>query len=128
MIDSFTLGVVERAESMIERLRLTVGSLLLITGISHVSQLFVYGPTPMVRVASVSGVIYLLLGLLIFRYLRPALWGAAVLCSLGFLMGSYRLLFVEPTFFGVFHQLIHLVIVPTSVYMLVMRHGADEAR
>ena len=63
------------------------GVLLLITGVTHLSQLFFTKAGNVTLVASLGGILFLLLGFFILRGSRLAIWLAVANCSLGFLAG-----------------------------------------
>lgn len=99
-------------------LPITIAGLLLITtGISHISQLWKFPPSTMLKFAVGAGVIYALMGILIlvFRLQKLAL-PVALLCGLGFMTGSYRLFFLEFSVYGLAHQLMHVVIIACCLY------------
>lgn len=99
--------------------REVAGTLLLVSGVTHVSQLAVYEFERFVVVAALFGIAYFMIGLLLFRPYRAALWLGAVLPAVGGLGGIYRFANIHPNPFTVFHVAVDLVVVPICIYWLV---------
>ncbi|NOY98691.1 MAG: hypothetical protein GXP40_05740 [Chloroflexi bacterium] len=100
------------------KLRKIAAVLMLISGVTHVSQLFVYGAEVSVVGASVFGLIYFVIGLFLLGKRRGALWAGAILPTIGGILGVYRFIFLHTNPFTVFHVLIDLVVIPICVYLL----------
>ena len=96
---------------------------MLVSGVSHISQLFVYSTAGHVVGAALFGVVYLALGLLLLDQSRVALWLAVVLPAIGGTLGVLRFATVQANPFSVFHVGVDLVVVPICVYLL--RHRSD---
>ena len=94
---------------------------MLISGVTHVSQLFVYGFGESVIGASVFGVIYFVIGILLLGRTRWALWAGAVLPTIGGILGIYRFFFLHTNPFTVFHVVVDLAVIPICVYLLRSR-------
>lgn len=94
------------------------GFLLVVSGLSHISQLLLYEQSNIVLIASAFGVLYLILGLLSLMriYWLPLI--VVPICLFGLTMGTRRLL--EGPFNVQFaaHQLIHLIVI--SLFFLVV--------
>lgn len=100
-------------------LRRIAAVLMLLSGITHVVQLPVYGTEHSVIGASIFGGIYFLIGLWLLGSSRSALVAGAVLPSVGGVLGVYRFLLLHPNPFSVFHVGIDLVVVPICVVLLL---------
>ncbi len=102
-----------------KRLRMLSGALLVISAVTHVLQLFVYGAEGHVIGAAAFGILYLFIGLLIILDKRWALWLGATVPAIGGVLGILRFIFRQATPFIIFHVLIDLVVVPVCVRLLV---------
>ncbi len=99
------------------RLGLIAGTLLLISGITHVSQLFVYPHEGHVLAAAAFGLAYFLIGLgILLRRDKRMAWFGTVLPSIGGILGIYRFLYLQANPFSVFHVLIDIIVVPMCWY------------
>ncbi len=96
--------------------------LMLISGVTHVAQLFFYPGEHSAWGASIFGGIYFVLGLLLLREGRAALWLSAILPSIGGTLGVIRFLSMHRNPFSVFHVAIDLVVVPCCVYLLLFHN------
>ena len=101
--------------------RKVAASLMILSGITHVSQLFVYEGEHSVIGASIFGLIYFVIGMFLLREGRGALWAGAILPSIGGVLGIYRFFSLQPNPFSVFHVAIDLVVVPICVYLLLKK-------
>ena len=93
--------------------------LMLISGVTHVVQLYFYPAEHSAWGASIFGAIYFVLGLMLLGQGRLALWLTAILPSIGGTLGIIRFLSMHRNPFSVFHVLIDLVVVPCCVYLLM---------
>jgi hypothetical protein len=98
---------------------MTAGFLMLLSGVTHVSQLGVYGLERSAVVAATFGVAYFGIGLALLGPGRAALWLGAILPGIGGTLGVYRFFFWQANPFSVFHVIIDLIVVPFCVYLLV---------
>jgi len=103
------------------------GFLLLLTGLSHMSQIFLYEPTTVVRIASAFGVLYSLLGVLSLRRVNWLPGVVVAVCTFGFIAGTKRL--IEGPFNIQFaaHQLIHIAIIVMFVRVILQRRKQNQA-
>ena len=92
--------------------------LMLISGVTHVSQLFVYEAEHSVIGASLFGLIYFMIGLLLLGASRGTLWAGAILPATGGCLGVYRFFFLHTNPFTVFHVAVDLVVVPVCFRLL----------
>lgn len=99
------------------------GYLLLVTGLSHMSQISLYEPTTIVIVAATSGVIYTLMGVFALQRVNWLPWLAVIVCSLGFIAGTKRLIAGPFNIQFVAHQFIHLVIISTFIILLILKRN-----
>jgi hypothetical protein len=105
-------------------LRVIAAVLMLVSGITHISQRFVYKAsvigTASFRLIGLWGIIYFIIGLfLLLGKTRVALWAGAILPAIGGLLGVYRFFFLHINPFSVFHVIIDLIVVTSCVYLLV---------
>lgn len=102
--------------------RRIAGSLLVLSGITHVAQLFVYEHAGHVIGAAAFGVAYFLIGLwLLLSRARAALWFGTVLPTIGGILGVLRFVNLQQNPFSVFHVLLDLIIVPLGIGLLTRR-------
>lgn len=112
----------------VPRVRDTASALLLISGVTHVAQLFVYPENVSARGASLFGVIYFALGLFLrFSRGNAAVWLSAILPAIGGVLGVWRFIHLHRNPFSVFHVAIDLIVVPCCMYLLARREKrADD--
>lgn len=96
--------------------------LLMISGVTHVIQLQVYGARFHVIGAVLFGLAYFAIGARLLRPGRSPLWWGAVLPSIGGVLGVIRFLELHANPFTVFHVLIDLIVVPLCIQQL--RHSS----
>ena len=113
------------------RYRLIAGTLLLLSGVTHLVQLAFYGDEVHTRavatvVASGFGIVYLLIGLFLLRKSNWAVWAGAILPSIGAVLGICRFILVHPNPFSVFHVALDFIVVPCCV--LAIRHVRPASR
>lgn len=99
--------------------------LLIISSVTHVIQLQVYGVSAQVIAAALFGVAYFIIGYRLLKPGRTALWWGAVLPSIGGVLGIIRFLALHANPFTVFHVLVDLVVVPICIQQLSCRHKAS---
>lgn len=105
--------------------RQIAGVLMLISGVTHVVQLFFYPANHSAWGASIFGAIYFALGVYLLRSdARAALWLTTILPSIGGTLGMWRFLHLHRNPFSVFHVAVDLIVVPCCIYLLV-RKDAD---
>ena len=92
--------------------------LMLISGVTHVAQLFVYGTAGHVIGAALFGVVYFVIGLGLSGRSRWPLWAGTVLPTIGGVLGIVRFTTMHANPFSVFHVCIDLVVVPLCIYLL----------
>ncbi len=97
------------------------GCLLLLTGFSHMSQIVLYEPTSMVKLAATFGVVYTLMGIFALQRVNWLPWLAVMVCSFGFIAGTKRL--IEGPFNSQFaiHQVIHIVTISAFIILIIQR-------
>lgn len=101
--------------------------LMLVSGVTHVAQLWFYPENHSAWGASVFGAVYFGLGLFLsLSKGRAALWLTAVLPSLGGALGVWRFIQLHRNPFSVFHVAIDLIVVPCCVYLLTRRGPAPR--
>ncbi|MCC6152884.1 MAG: hypothetical protein IT367_03960 [Candidatus Hydrogenedentes bacterium] len=104
--------------------RQVAGVLMLISGVTHVVQLYFYPENHSAWGASIFGAIYFALGVYLLRSsTRAALWLTAILPSIGGALGVWRFLHLHRNPFSVFHVAVDLVVVPCCIYMLMRKAG-----
>ncbi len=101
------------------RPRMIAGILLLVSAVTHVLQLAVYGTAGHVIGAAAFGLIYLFIGVSLILDKKWALWLGATLPAIGGVLGILRFIFRQATPFIIFHLLVDLVVVPICIFLLV---------
>jgi len=108
-------------------LRRIAGILLVISGITHFTQLFVYPLAGHVIGAALFGVIYFFLGIGILTKGNLVLyWTGIVVPSIGGLLGVYRFLHLQANPFSVFHVSIDSIVVPICIYSVYLFSGTNR--
>jgi hypothetical protein len=102
-----------------QRARQTAAVLMLISGVTHVTQLFVYGTSGHVIGATIFGLVYFAVGVALINESRLALWLGAILPTVGGVLGVIRFITLHANPFTVLHVGVDLVVVPICVYLLV---------
>jgi hypothetical protein len=92
--------------------------LLMISGVTHVIQLQVYGAHFHVVGAVLFGIAYFVIGWGLTRPGRMALWWGAILPSIGGVLGILRFMAFHANPFTVFHVIIDIIVVPICVRQL----------
>lgn len=100
-------------------IRALASGLMLLSGVTHVTQLFIYGAHGHVVGAALFGLAYFGIGLALRGTSRWALWLGAVLPSIGGVLGVVRFTALHANPFSVFHVGIDLIVVPICVWLLV---------
>lgn len=108
--------------------RLCAAALMLLSGVTHVSQLVVYPAKPNVIGAALFGVIYFAIGILLWRNNRLGLWLGAILPTIGGVLGAIRFASLHRNPFSIFHIIIDLIVVPICIWLLLKptRDSADS--
>ena len=101
------------------RLHKIAAVLMMTSGITHVSQLAVYGLERSAVVAATFGAVYFGIGVALLGTRRAALWFGAALPTVGGVLGVYRFFFVIANPFSVLHVLIDIIVVPICAYLVV---------
>lgn len=102
--------------------------LMLVSGVTHVVQIPVYGAHGSVLGAAAFGVVYFIIGLFLLGHGRMALWAGSILPAIGGTLGIYRFLFLHPNPFSVGHVLIDLVVIPCCLLLLVRGRSETHPR
>ncbi|MBO2464207.1 hypothetical protein [Actinomadura violacea] len=108
-----------RSAPAADRLRRVAGWLLLLSAITHVLQVPVYGTEGNVLGAAGFGVVYALVGTGLLRRWPGAVPAATVLPVIGGTLGVIRFLFLHTNPFSVWHVALDLVIVPLATILLI---------
>ncbi|MHA1491048.1 MAG: hypothetical protein ACTSRI_15540 [Promethearchaeota archaeon] len=103
-----------------EKLRIIAGILLIVSAITHFTQLFIYGFEAHQILAALYGVLYGILGilLLVFRKSQILAILGGIIPVIGGILGIGRLIlfFVlatgELNFFIIFHVIVDIIVVP----------------
>ena len=97
------------------------GILLMISGVTHVTQLFVYPPTSNVIGAFLFGVLYFFIGIKIFEKETISFyWAGAVYPTIGGMLGVYRYIYLHDTPFIIFHVVVDIIVVPICIYYIYL--------
>jgi hypothetical protein len=97
------------------------GILLMISGVTHVTQLFIYPPTSNVMGASLFGVLYFFIGMKIFKKETIRFyWAGAVYPTIGGMLGVYRYNYLHGNPFSIFHVGVDIIVVPICIYYIYL--------
>jgi len=96
-------------------------ALMLVSGVTHVTQLLVYPGQADVVGAAMFGALYFLLGLYLMQPKRAPLWCATILPLIGGSLGLYRYLVVRPNPFSLWHVGIDAAVIGICVSLLLRR-------
>lgn len=107
--------------------RTVAAVLMLVSGVTHVAQLAVYGSRFSVVGAAAFGAVYFLIGLALLGRGRAAPWFGAILPAIGGALGVYRFLHWHANPFSVFHVAVDLIVVPCCVYLLIKSRATNAA-
>jgi len=99
-------------------IRKIAGMLMIISGVTYNLQLLVYAKEGHVLGAAAFGIACFIIGLMLLRYNRVALWWGAILPTISGILGIYRFMFFQPNGFSIFHVGIDLIVVPICIYLL----------
>jgi len=99
---------------------------MLLSGLTHVTQLAIYGTESHVIGAAIFGVIYFAIGVLLLGRSQLALWLGAVLPSIGAAGGIFGFATIHANPFSLFHVGIDLIVVPICVYWLIRARRATR--
>ena len=100
-------------------LRKLAAGLMIYSGISHPSQLLIYGmDDPQLVQTSLIGVSFLFVGLFLLTQKRAALWVGAVLPLLFGLGAAGKILFMDPNVFTYIHTAIDFVVSGLCIALL----------
>ncbi len=102
--------------------RKLAGGLMVLSGFTHVAQLFVYEHHDHVVGAALFGVMYFLIGMLLLGRGTVGVWLGLILPSIGGTLGIHRFLKLQPNLFSIFHVSIDLVVVPICIWLVVLVH------
>lgn len=97
-------------------------ALMLLSGVTHLSQLVVYGFALNVIGAATFGAIYLIVGIYLLKPGTLGLWLGSYLPLAGGIMGACRYLLVHNNPFSLFHIGIDLIVVPSCLYLLALEY------
>uniref|UniRef100_A0AAU1M3R7 Integral membrane protein n=1 Tax=Streptomyces sp. NBC_00148 TaxID=2903626 RepID=A0AAU1M3R7_9ACTN len=100
-----------------------LAGLLLLSGVTHLAQLAVYQHEANVLGAAAFGAVYVVIGVAVLGRRPAALHLAAVLPTIGGLLGIYRFFFLHTNPFSVWHVALDLIIVPLAVTLLARRRS-----
>jgi hypothetical protein len=100
------------------RLRQAAAILMLITGVSHVLQPFLFGTSTHLLAAAFVGIMYFAIGVALFGQARAALWVGAILPTIGGVLGVIRCITVDANPFTFLHVGIDLLVVPICIYLI----------
>ncbi|MES2310520.1 MAG: hypothetical protein V4507_16830 [Verrucomicrobiota bacterium] len=92
--------------------------LLMISGTTHIIQLYFYGNQGHVIGASIFGLLYFLIGLGLQKSCKTAMWLAVTLPVIGGLAGLARFILIHPNPFTAFHVIVDLIVVPLCALKL----------
>lgn len=92
--------------------------LMLISGVTHIVQLQVYGSHFHVVGAALFGVAYFAIGVRLLKPGQTVLWWGSILPSIGGVLGIVRFVAFHANPFTIFHVLVDMVVVPICIQHL----------
>ena len=98
------------ASQLMTRLPRLAAALLIVSNLTHVAQLAVYGRDTHVIAAAAFGVVYFAITLLLVRGSRAGLWLAITLPSVGGVLGVWRFVCVQCSPFSIVYVAIDVVV------------------
>jgi hypothetical protein len=104
-----------------QRIRILASGLLILTGLVHIIQFSEGFSQPAVEVTVGFGVAYVLIGLLMMRAGRFALYLGVIIPALGLLLALAGL-FIRFTSLGIFFTVIDIIVIACCIWL--MRHIA----
>ena len=94
------------------------GILLVISGVTHISQLWVY-PTDVSAIgASIFGILYFVIGVILLLKYEAGLWLSIIFPVIGGVLGVYRFIFLHSNPFTIFHLIIDIIVITLSTYAI----------
>ncbi len=110
-------------------LRPLVGVLLLISGVTHVAQLWVYPNDSTAKLAAAFGVVYFIIGLLVLLSRSGiAIWASLVFPIIGAILGVIRFLSFHANPFTEFHLFVDALVIVICVYLLATGNATRAAK
>lgn len=110
------------SSNTLKGIRKLSAALMLLSGVTHLSQLVVYGFALDVIGAATFGAIYLVVGIYLLKPGTLGLWLGSYLPLAGGIMGACRYLLVHNNPFSLFHIGIDLIVVPSCLYLLALEY------
>ncbi|WP_152442324.1 hypothetical protein [Pseudomonas putida] len=110
------------SSNTLKGIRKLSAALMLLSGVTHLSQLVVYGFALNVIGAATFGAIYLVVGIYLLKSGTLGLWLGSYLPLAGGIMGACRYLLVHNNPFSLFHIGIDLIVVPSCLYLLALEY------
>ncbi|MFZ4825611.1 hypothetical protein ACL6MW_28385 [Pseudomonas putida] len=110
------------SSNTLKGIRKLSAALMLLSGVTHFSQLVVYGFALNVIGAATFGAIYLIVGIYLLKPGTLGLWLGSYLPLAGGIMGACRYLLVHNNPFSLFHIGIDLIVVPSCLYLLALEY------
>ncbi|EKT4502980.1 hypothetical protein RDI61_15485 [Pseudomonas plecoglossicida] len=110
------------SSNTLKGIRKLSAALMLLSGVTHLSQLVVYGFALNVIGAATFGAIYLVVGIYLLKPGTLGLWLGSYLPLAGGIMGACRYLLVHNNPFSLFHIGIDLIVVPSCLYLLALEY------
>ena len=106
------------------RFRMLAAGLMMLSGVTHVAQLFFYSAEFSVLFAAIYGASYFFIGLGLLSRSEIPLWLGAILPAIGGILGIYPFFFLHSNPFSEFHAAIYIIVVPCCIYLLRQRRIA----
>jgi len=103
------------------KLRLIAAALMIVSALTHISQMWVYDITESVIEAALFGVFYLIIGIMLLGRSRAGLRLGIVLPAIGGTLGILRFLTIQANPFSIFHCLIDVVVISICIYLLTRK-------
>jgi hypothetical protein len=115
----YNRGVAIKRQDSMQRIRILSSGLLILTGVVHIIQISEGWSQPSVKIIVGFGVAYVLIGLLLVRRGRFALYLGVAIPALGLLLALAGL-FISFTSVGIFFAAIDIVVIACCIWL--MRH------
>ena len=104
------------------KVQLLIAFLLLVSGVTHITQLWFYELNKITIGAALFGIVYFIIGALLLIGFRIAVLLSAVIPLIGALGGMYRYLKIERLKLIIFHLMIDIIVITLSFYLVLLRY------
>ncbi|MGC9183150.1 hypothetical protein [Caldisphaera sp.] len=102
-----------------DKLRFVPAFLLLISFVTHVSQLFIFKINISLIIVAVFGLLYFIIGFLYIIGYKYSPHLSSVIPAIGASLGVYRFLTILPNIFSILNVSLDAIIVPFSIIIII---------